>query len=109
MCIRDSPYYEYSHAVSWTPAGGMMDLGTLGNFSEPYRMNKYGQVVGFSAIDLNNNQVHAFSWTLAGGMTDLGTLGGGFSYAVAVNDKGQIAGTLSLIHISEPTRLLSIS
>src|SRR6266542_3972255 len=71
--------YEY-HAFSWTQAGGMIDLGTLGGgtFSSAVAVNASGQVVGFST---NTAQpyfpLHAFSWTQAGGMIDLGTLGGG--------------------------------
>src|SRR5262245_5331753 len=35
------------HAFSWTPAGGMIDLGTLGgNFARAYAVNASGQVVG---------------------------------------------------------------
>ena len=35
------------HAFSWTAAGGMIDLGTLGaTYSYPYGINNLGQVVG---------------------------------------------------------------
>ena len=54
-------------------------------------MNDGGQVVGISTT-AGNAATHAFSWTQAGGMVDLGTLGGSYSYAIAVNDSGQVVG-----------------
>jgi probable HAF family extracellular repeat protein len=35
---------------------------------------------------------HAFIWASTTGMTDLGTLGGNSSYALGINDSGQVAG-----------------
>jgi probable HAF family extracellular repeat protein len=81
------------HALSWTQAGGMVDLGTLvdGTFSQAYAVNASGQVVGFS--ETMEGQTHAFAWTQAFGIVDLGTLvGGTFSQAQAVNDSGQVVG-----------------
>jgi probable HAF family extracellular repeat protein len=81
------------HALSWTQAGGMVDLGTLvdGTFNQAYAVNASGQVVGFS--ETMEGQTHAFAWTQAFGIVDLGTLvGGTFSQAQAVNDSGQVVG-----------------
>ncbi|WP_158305883.1 HAF repeat-containing protein [Anaeromyxobacter sp. Fw109-5] len=79
------------HAFSWTQAGGMVDLGTLGGGrSEASAASDGGQVVGASA--LADGSSHAFSWTQAGGMVDLGTLGGTNSHASAVNESGQVVG-----------------
>jgi probable HAF family extracellular repeat protein len=88
------------HAFSWTAAGGMVDLGTLGGTqSDASAVNENGQVVGLSFHQLGANSVfdrHAFSWTAGGGMIDLGTLGGTLSDARAVNENGQIVGFSTL-------------
>jgi probable HAF family extracellular repeat protein len=83
------------HAFVWTPADGMMDLGTLGGAnSVAVAVNGAGQVVGWSDTTFESDPpVHAFSWTRTGGMVDLGTLGGTTSVAVAVNAVGQVVGT----------------
>jgi probable HAF family extracellular repeat protein len=75
------------HAFSWTQAGGMVDLGTLGGASTAIDVNANGQVVGYS----DKGEPHAFSWTQAGGMVDLGILNAR-STASAVNDRGQVVG-----------------
>ena len=79
-------------AFLWTPASGMVNLGTLPNFgpqSEATAINATGQVVGWSG---RQTLPRAFSWSAAGGMIDLGTLGGSFSAAQAVNRAGQVVG-----------------
>jgi len=78
-----------THAFLWTD-GVMLDLGTLpgGDESRSQAVNNRGQVVGWSeALE----GTHAFLWD-DGVMTDLGTLGGFWSYGVAINDAGQVAG-----------------
>jgi len=83
-----------SHAVSWTEATGMVELGTAGFVrSFPVALNNRGWIVGY----LDNGPpfvggIHPFLWTEAGGMVDLGTLGGE-GFARDVNDRGQIVGT----------------
>jgi probable HAF family extracellular repeat protein len=85
------------HAFVATRAGGIVDLGDLGQaFSLARKINASGQVVG----DIGNSagnigdifSSHAFSWTEADGMIDLGTLGGSWSTPVALNDAGKVAG-----------------
>ena len=84
------------HAFSWTPAGGMLDLGTLGGRdSEARAVNAAGQVVGRST--LADGHGHAFSWTPTTSMVDLGILGeperhGLESSANAINERGDIVG-----------------
>src|SRR5205807_2389495 len=78
------PDLDTAHAFSWTRAGGMIDLGTLGGSSSfAVAVSDGGQVVGSSYSA--GGEVHAFSWTEAGGMIDLGTFGGFFTSPSAVN------------------------
>jgi len=57
-------------------------------------LNDSGQVVG-SATTTNDAATHAFLYTDGLPLHDLGTLGGNFSSAEAINNCGQIVGTLS--------------
>ena len=77
---------SYYHAFSWTVAGGIVDLGVLGDgakISNATAVADGGQVVGQAGP-------RAFLWTTANGMTDLGSLGGGQSVATAISANGQI-------------------
>ncbi len=82
----------HTHAITWTAARGMIDLGTIsgGTESEAWAINEHGVVVG--EIDLPNGHHRAFSWTATSGMQDLGTLGGEDAIAEGVNDAGEIVG-----------------
>ena len=63
----------------------VVDVGTLGAWSDAYSLNEAGQVVG---------QVHttnAFFWE-NGLMTDLGTMGEDSSAAWDINESGQVVG-----------------
>ncbi|HEY0871090.1 MAG TPA: hypothetical protein VGD55_11875, partial [Acidothermaceae bacterium] len=78
-------------AFSWTQAGGIVDLGSLGGgSSDAVALNNAGEVVGFSYN--SHAQSHAFSWTAGGGMVDLGTLGGTMSQPFGINSYGQVVG-----------------
>src|SRR5205809_7797225 len=83
------PAIAESHAFTWTPTGGMIDLGTLGgSASQAVAVNASGQVVGAS-YTAGDSATRASSWTAAAGMIDLGTVGGSPSSADAANASGQ--------------------
>ena len=63
---------DYFRAYTWTRAGGIVALGSLGGLgSMPSGANNKGQVVG-NAID-TLSQSRAFAWSAAYGMVDLNT------------------------------------
>jgi len=83
----------HSSSASAPKSSQIIDLGTLGGYSsDAYRLNNDAatlQVVGQSGTP--SGFAHAFFWTTPGPMIDLGTLGGN-SFAMDINDHGQIAG-----------------
>ena len=91
------------HACFWDSKKGspnkkdVIDLGTLNNYgeSEAKGINNLGQVVGNSSfrIDLKEKkEKHAFLWDSDRGMQDLGSLTPYNSYALDINDAGQVVG-----------------
>jgi len=83
-----------THAFLWDAATGMQDLGALlpeGTESKAVGINNSGQVVGhWWGSDF---VAHAFLYDPATGMGNLpGLVAGGWSYAYAINDAGQITG-----------------
>jgi probable HAF family extracellular repeat protein len=96
FCIYDC---YLVHAFQWR-ADVLTDLGALkaGVSSLPNGINASGMVAGFSetgAIDPTFEEFpplfHAVVWK-DGQIIDLGTFGGTFSYAAAINDRGQTVG-----------------
>ena len=81
------------HAFVWQN-GAMTDLGNLGGASSyPNAINNVGQIVGFS--DTSSGSMQAFLWE-NNTMTALGTLPGiDWSIAYAINDVGQIVGSIN--------------
>jgi probable HAF family extracellular repeat protein len=84
------PFGPTFHAFSWTPAGGLQDLGlTTGNESIALNISADGSVVVGEARDASGFW-RAFRWTASTGMQDIGTLGGPESAAYAVNRDGTV-------------------
>jgi probable HAF family extracellular repeat protein len=83
----------YAHAVLWSAAHVIQDLGTLGgSTSAAVDINASGQVIGMS--DVAGGGQHGFLWSSGGGMQDLASLlGSAASSVAAINDAGQIAGS----------------
>ena len=86
-----------SHAFVWTQALGLADIGA----ASPAAINNAGQVVGGAgrATGSSYGGPLAFSWTPTSGFVDIGALlWSGHrslpSIATAVNDAGQVIGTL---------------
>jgi probable HAF family extracellular repeat protein len=81
------------HAVLWSAAGVIQDLGTLGGTtSEAVDINASGQVIGRSLI-AGDLATHFFLWSSGTGMQDLNTMLGPITGVVEINDAGQIIGT----------------
>jgi probable HAF family extracellular repeat protein len=89
------------HSFLWQN-GQMTDLGTLGGTNSwATGINDQGQVVGYSEnagccgilpdFDSYHFDTHAFLWE-DGEMVDLGAFGSGQSWAMGVNDHGQVVG-----------------
>lgn len=70
--------------------GGMRSVSPPNAFSsEAFGINDEGEVVGSYFAQ---EATHAFRLSSRGGFLDLGTLGGTMTVAVAINDRGQVAG-----------------
>ncbi|HEY3275848.1 MAG TPA: hypothetical protein VGJ94_04445 [Syntrophorhabdaceae bacterium] len=82
-----------SPASLWA-GGTMKDLGTLGGYSSSgASINNLGQIAGSSDIFTDSTETRAFLYE-KGVMKNLGTPAGATtSWATAINNKGQIAGT----------------
>jgi probable HAF family extracellular repeat protein len=79
------------HAFSWTQAGGIKDLSTLGGrYSFSHAVSADGSTI-VGVAKTSDTKFHAF-FRRAGDvqMTDLGTFGGDTSYAYAVSANGAI-------------------
>ena len=82
------------HAFSYTPRGGMVDLGTLpgDDYSSARGVSNSGEIVGVSGA-LGGRQ-RGFSYTRSRGMVDLDTGDSSYFFVAGVNDSGEvIAGT----------------
>jgi probable HAF family extracellular repeat protein len=103
------------HAYRLTPAGTLTDLGVLPGGQESWAQDAEGlgigppYVVGYSQVRIpdptqpsgpvpsNRSMwivIHAFRWTPQGGMVDLGAAGGLHSFALGVNEFGDVVGQI---------------
>jgi probable HAF family extracellular repeat protein len=86
----------YLQAFLWED-GEMTYLGNLGRDSNATNINERGQVIGNSSTA--DGKVHGFLWE-DGELTDLGTLPEADDdriYPNAINDRGQIVGTVATV------------
>jgi probable HAF family extracellular repeat protein len=78
------------HAFSWTPTGGLQDLGlTTGSERIAIAVSTDKSVVVGEARDASGFW-RAFRWTSSTGMQDIGTLGGPESAAYGVSKDGSV-------------------
>jgi probable HAF family extracellular repeat protein len=105
------------HAVLWQN-DKILDLGTLGGTASfAATLNDRGQVIGEALNDVPDplsilgtgdgttlTQTRAFLWE-KGKMHDLGTLGGPDSWAMYINDRGQVTGTSYTSDVVDPNAL----
>lgn len=82
------------HAFAWTPATGLIDIGTLGggSQSEARAVDELGKIAGNAIIA--GGRSRAFLWTRSGGIRDLGTAGGVASSVLGMSSLGRIAGSV---------------
>ena len=83
---------SYNTAYYWDDVNGMQSIGTLGgNWSYSAGINDLDEVVG--RAHTSSGEGHAFLWDSVNGMTDIGTIRGYTdSWAVAINNSGQVVG-----------------
>src|SRR5204862_1973263 len=91
------PTDQFEHAFSWTPAGGLQDLGTFGtspdNNSWASAISRSGEIVGFGnkVVHGAHGQQGSAVWT-GGQIHELPITLGQSSQAYAVSDVGQVVG-----------------
>ena len=88
-----SPSATGRHAVLWSAASIIHDLGTLGgSTSEAIDVNASGLVIGKS-LTTDDAATHFFVWSAERGMVDLNAQLGAITSVVEINDAGQIIGS----------------
>lgn len=83
------------HAYAWSLESGMVDLDPFfpGIPSEASGINEFGNVVGYR-MNLGSGRLRATHWSPAGDAIELGAPHSSDSFAIAINDNGEIAGSI---------------
>lgn len=110
---------SYRQAVRWDADGHITPLssldGSVSKFSDALGINRYGVVAGI--VKDSNNINHACVWHADGSIADLCSPAALFAEAYAINDLGQVTGTVyemingietANIVIWEPDRSVSV-
>ena len=88
--VRDDNGFGLNRAFHWTAAGGVSDLGALGDaWSIANAISNRDEVAGFYG---GRSYARPFRWSARNGAEDLGVLGLADTVALAMNDHGLIAG-----------------
>ena len=97
------PDENVNRAFLWTPAMGMIDIGTLGGpQAQAFGINAFGLITGTAQISESSRDeiFHAFICNPFSkgirNMIDLGTLGGNESVGMAINLNGHVVGYSTL-------------
>jgi probable HAF family extracellular repeat protein len=94
--VGSSAVSGHSEAAVWTMSASGWAVQTLGmlsgdTFSSAHDVNDGGTIVGLSARG-GGEIASGFLWTAATGMSRLPGLGGALTYALAINNSGDVAG-----------------
>lgn len=89
---------ETTRAVMWGRDGGVVPLGPVEGHSAPADVNDRGVVAGVVGGDDWPATEHAVIWRRTGQMVRLENPSGGASRAVALNNRGEVAGTVTDEH-----------
>jgi probable HAF family extracellular repeat protein len=114
LCFGFTASCFVTHAFRWED-GLLTDLGTLPgvNSSQGTAINERGWIAGLSQIGetdpiLGGNASHAVIWR-GRRITDLGTLGGYESFAVSLNESGEVVGLSTVSGPIDPYSFLGQS
>jgi len=81
-----------NHGFYWTPNGGMVDLGTIGQrHARAIGINQHGEVIVQTGNQLPSGE-RPFYWSQATGRIEIPGLGGDNWEVVGINNFGQVAG-----------------
>ena len=84
------------HGFFWSEQAGMVDLGAAGpdGYDAVTDINDLDVITGYH-VTADGSRTTAFIWVPRSGFINLGTLGGASSAAQAINNRGEVVGTLT--------------